>query len=92
MLTYKGQDIKACLVAHGFEEDVDTRVDSPTVGKCSVRLCIGIAASNNWYIKSTDIKSAFLQSNHLDRDVFILPQKEASVSNKVWKLNKCLYK
>ena len=39
-----------------------------------------------------DIKSAFLQSNKLDRDVYLTPPKEAEVDqDNVWKLKRCLY-
>ena len=40
---------------------------------------------------TTDIKSTFLQSDHLERDVFIIPPLEAENPGKLWKLNKGLY-
>lgn len=87
----KGNVVKARLVARGFQENEEMRVDSPTVGKSVSRICLTIAASNSWKIKTVDIKSAFLQSDNLERDVFITPPKEAETPGKIWKLKKCLY-
>ena len=89
--TRKGEDIKARLVARGFQETEQVRVDSPTIGKPLTRLTLSIAASRGWIIKSTDIKSAFLQSDEIDRVVYIKPPVEARCSNKVWRLRKGLY-
>ena len=93
VIVKKGERFKARLVARGFQEDQseEIRVDSPTVGKAAMRICFAIAASNHWTLESTDIKSAFLQSDHVDRDIFVIPPKEAGTPGKVWKLNKCLY-
>ena len=92
VLTYKGEKIRARLVAKGFQEHESMRVDSPTVGKPIVRLTMAIAASKGWQIQSTDVKSAFLQGNPPDRDIFVIPPVEASASDSyVWKLKKSLY-
>lgn len=92
VMWYKGSDIRARLVARGFEEDVELQKDSPTIGKSAIRIVLSIASSNNWTVKTTDIKSAFLQSKLIDRDVYIIPPVEACVSeNKVWHLKRCLY-
>ena len=43
-------------------------------------------------VKTTDIKSAFLQGKTLDRDVYLIPPKEAHTERgKLWKLKHCLY-
>ena len=45
-----------------------------------------------WPVKTTDIKSAFLQGKRLKRDVYLTPPKEADTPpGKIWKLNQCLY-
>ena len=63
-----------------------------TVGKVSVRLFFAICGSKMWTVKTTDIKSAFLQGNPIDREICIKPPKEAKVEiGKVWKLKRCLY-
>ena len=68
-----------------------TKLIVPTIGKSSMRLFITIAASADWTVKTTDIKSAFLQGMTLDRDVFISPPKEADLDgSKIWKLNRCI--
>ena len=56
-----------------------------------IRIIVTLAASKNWTIETTDIKSAFLQGSKLDRKVFIKPPKEAQVNNKLWELTKALY-
>jgi hypothetical protein len=92
VVSQKGDKVKARLVARGFEEHFVDQADSPTIGKSAVRLFLTIVASKDWTVKTTDIKSAFLQGMTLDRDVFITPPKEAGLSeNKIWKLNRCLY-
>ena len=91
VLTKKGSEIRARLVARGFEEEDEVKKDSPTVNKSSLRLMLTISSLKGWEINMTDIKSAFLQGSQLDRDVFIKPPKEAEMEGKLWKLNKCLY-
>ena len=60
------------LVVRGFEEkDFEIPRDSPTVGKGAMRLFISIAARENWTVKTTDIKSAFLQGKELEGDIYI---------------------
>ena len=89
--TRKGEDVKARLVAKGFQETEPVRADSPTIGKSVARLALSIAASKGWNIKSTDIKSAFLQGDEIDRVVHLKPPPEACCPNKVWRLKKSLY-
>ena len=93
VLWEKGDEIRARLVARGFEEKSnDSCVDSPTVGKVIIRIVLIIAVAMKWSIQSTDIKSAFLQGMPLSRDVFIKPPKEADIAaDFVWKLKKCIY-
>jgi transposase InsO family protein len=92
VLWQKGDGIRARLVARGFEEEQDLRSDSPTIGKSAIRILITIATSSEWKIKTTDIKSAFLQSKPIEREVFLQPPEEADVqSGFIWKLERCLY-
>ena len=87
VIVQKGPKVKARLVARGFEEDLASAVDSPTISKPCVRMLLAIAASNQWVIRSTDIKSAFLQGQVLIRDVFLKPPKESNTQQgKNWKL------
>ena len=91
VLWKKGDGIRARLVARSFEEDAILQKDSPTVGKNTVRVFLAIVASRSWNIKTTDIKSAFLQSKQIYRDVFVRPPKEAGCSDYIWILKRCLY-
>ena len=86
--------VKARLVARGFEEKVenDFRADSPTASKDVLRIFLSLLSTNSWQCNSIDVKAAFLQGSHLDRDVYLKPPKEADDSvGMLWKLNKCVY-
>lgn len=88
----KGDNMRARLVARGFEENAHVQRDSPTVGKDAIRLVLAIAASCDWTLKTTDIKSAFLQGKPVERDIFLTPPPEAGLpSDRVWQLRRCLY-
>ena len=92
VMAMKGDKIKARIVVRGFEENFLLQKDSPTVTKCGINILLMIAASKHWIIKSIDIKSAFLQSNDLEREVLVKPPKEANVEHgKIWRLKKPLY-
>ena len=57
-----------------------------------MRLFIAISVQHHWKIKTTDIKSPFLQEKQLTRDVYIQAPKEAGVtSGHIWKFKHCLY-
>ncbi|XP_064622512.1 uncharacterized protein LOC135484764 [Lineus longissimus] len=83
---------KARLVARGFEElESDIPKDSPTCASESLKLVLAILAQNEWEPKCMDIKTAFLQGYKIDRKVFLRPPREAKMTGKLWKLNKCVY-
>ena len=84
--------VKARLVCRGFEDPGDVvNKESPTVDKTSVRLFMAVSAMNKWEPRSFDIKSAFLQSNTLDREVFVKPPRDIKEQHLIWKLKKPLY-
>ena len=92
VLWKKVDEVRARLVVRGFEEVTNIQRDLPTVGKSTMRILFLVAASNLWSIKTTDIKSAFLQSKELNRKVYVLPPKEAEVDEtKLWLLKSALY-
>ena len=91
VLTEKGQEKRARLTCRGFLEEDDIPNSSPTVGKHTMKALLAIATTEGWDIKTTDIKSAFLQGNKLERDVYVKPPKELGLKNKLLKLNTCLY-
>ena len=84
---------KARLVARGFEEnDRNIEKDSPTVGKDSLRVMLSTVTDKQWKLRSIDIKTAFLQGEHIKRPVFLKPPAEANCPMKhVWMLKKCVY-
>lgn len=66
--------------------------DSPTVGKGTLRIFLAILSINNWTVKTTDIKSAFLQGKEIRRAVYIKPPKESDTAKgTIWKLKHGLY-
>ena len=83
--------VKARLVARGFEEDTySLRKDSPTCSKEAVRLALSVASAMGWDCHTIDVKAAYLQGNHIDREVTLKPPPEF-FKGKLWKLNKTVY-
>ena len=78
VLSVKDDKVKARLVARGFEEEQTIQSDSPTISKCGMRMCLMIVSHQGWTMRSTDIKSAFLQSKEMTRQVYVEPPKEAN--------------
>ena len=91
VMTEKGTETRARLTARGFQETADIPKDSPTMHKSSLRIVLALSAALGWKIQTTDIRSAFLQGNDLDRIVYVKPPKEANAAGILWLLNKCLY-
>ena len=92
VLWLKEDEIRARLTARGYEEQNDMPRKSPTISKQTFRTFLAISSSLGYEIKTTDIKSAFLQTNRLKREVFIKPPKEAKVTRgRIWKLKTALY-
>ena len=84
--------MKTRFLARGFEEKNLIQRDSPTASKGAMRILLTIAASKQWVIKTTDIKSAFLQGKELNRNVYLKPPKESeALYGIIWKLKHCLY-
>ena len=65
------QKVKARLVARGFEEKVRVQADSPTGIKETLNMLLTVAATKGWKIKIGDVKSAYLQGEKLDREVYM---------------------
>ena len=93
VVTNKDGNSKARLVVRGFEEqDLEIPKDSPTVGKGAMRMFLSIAALEQWTVKTTDIKPAFLQGKTLDRDIYIKPPEESKTPQDIiWNLKHGLY-
>ena len=85
-------DVKARLVARGFQENVDPpQADSPTALRESNKMFYAVAANEGFDLRSIDIRAAFLQSNDLDREVYVYPPADVKTRGKIWKLVKPLY-
>ena len=85
------EGIKARWVAREFQEEREIKADSPTVSKLGIRVLFAIAASKEWPLEVTDVKSAFLQGDVLDRELYMEPPAEEKKPNVIWRLNKAVY-
>ena len=62
------------------------RADAPTASKEALKLALMISANKNFKVKAGDIKSAFLQGENINRELFVRPPKEANSEGMLWKL------
>ena len=72
--------IKVRLVAKGFMEnsiESELNCEAPTCSPESLKIVLSVIKRKGWVIQSIDIKTAYLQSNKIERKVFIQPPKEA---------------
>ena len=44
-----------------------------------------------WQVKNLDIKAAFLQSEDIDREIFLKPPRDVKKQGIIWRLKKPLY-
>ncbi|MBW0576385.1 hypothetical protein O181_116100, partial [Austropuccinia psidii MF-1] len=90
----KPERFKARLVARGFRQIhgiyyEETFAPTPTFG--ALRLLFSIATTNNWPIKTFDVKVAFLHSI-IDKPVYVWPPQGMNIpKHHVLKLHKALY-
>ena len=75
---------KARIVAKGFHETVKPQADSPTALRESIKIFLAIAANEGFDLEGVDIRAAFLQSNVLDRDVYLEPPKDLKKPGILW--------
>ena len=86
-----GENItKARLCARVLEVVKDFPTDSPCCSRISIRTIFALIVSNQWEIKSIDVKTAFLQRRQIEKTIYLCPPKEAKLSN-IRKLQKCVY-
>ncbi len=91
--TYGTQKMKSRLCIMGNLEKVERlQTYSPTVSREMTLLSIHIMAVNQWTVRTLDVKQAFLQSDELEREVYVLPPIESGLDDKtVWKLRVAVY-
>ena len=87
---------KARLVVHGNQEKKlpsyeEYSKDSPTVTKLSLRIQFFLAAQFGWELVMADVTSAFLQSEELEREVFVKPPPDVAPPGILWRLKKPMY-
>ena len=83
--------IKARFVTKGFQEQNPHPSDSPTTSRETVKIFLAIAANEGWQVECSDVRSAFLQSDDIDRELFVQPPPERSKPGMIWKLVKPCY-
>ena len=86
--------VKARLCIRGDQERALSNIprDSPTVNKISIKLLVTLAVSQGWDIRSCDVERAFLQSDPIEREVFVWPPVEMNLPrDKVLQLKKTAY-
>ena len=79
------------MVVRGFEEIDVQQADSPTGDKPTLRIGMALAASYGWKLHGIDIKSAFLQAEKLDHEIYVRPPKELKKAGLIWRLEKPAY-
>ena len=82
--------IKARFVIKGFQEEIKLS-DSPTASRDTVKVFFTITANQKWILEGSDVKSAFLQSDEINRDVYIEPPSNRVKKGIIWKLRKPSY-
>ena len=91
--TYGSRKMKSRLSIMGNLEDAHKlRTYSPTMSKEMMLLTIHVIACNRRKVRTLDVKQAFLQSDEIDREVYVLPPPEAALGEEVvWKLTAAVY-
>ena len=83
--------MKACLVAHNYEEDLhNLKTDCPTCNCEAMHFVMLTATVMKWQVETLDFPSAF-QSGMLEREVFLRPSLEVCPKSQGWKLKRCIY-
>ena len=71
---------------HRDNDRDDLRSDSPCVNLEIFRLVLSISAEYKWTIAQMDIKTAYLQAQGFNRQIFVRPPKEVKDRSGLWKL------
>ena len=67
----------------GFEEINHEQIpkDSPTCSNEVLWTMLALIAQKKWKLNAIDIKTAFLQGGKIDREIYVMPPKEANTTN-----------
>jgi hypothetical protein len=82
---------KAWLVAKGYQEVIKPQSDSPTALNSSFKIFNAITAIEDFLMQVMDIRAAFLQSNKVDREIYLELPKDVKKYGIIWKIKKTLY-
>ena len=84
--------LDARLCARGFLETATENVSAPTISIHTVRAILAIVPTLGWKIRIVDVSRAFLQSENLERELYLDPPKGAELeANVKWKVLKPIY-
>lgn len=82
---------KARLVARGFEEEMaEWEKDAPTCNAETLKFCLTVIKVKKWKSYSLDVKTAYLQGDEIQREVYIRPPNESDWRG-LWRLRKTVY-
>ena len=70
--TKQDGSIKARFVIKGFQEE-HFQSDSPSASRDTLKLFCSLTANEKWKICGSDVRAAFLQSDAIDREVYVQP-------------------
>ena len=73
-----------------FQKKSEIQSDSPTGSNKCFDLLLAIIASKQATLNSIEIKAAFMQGHELNQDVYTVLPPEPNVTDKLWKLEKCV--
>ncbi len=73
--------VKSRLCIQGqLERDIDLlQTYAPTASRESTMAAINVMINNNWPNNTMDVEKAFLQGKRLEREVLVIPPKEAGL-------------
>ena len=85
--------LKARIVPHGNKDPLKNslRKDVPCMKPEQFRLLCSISAEKGWAICEMDVKSAYLQADGYEREVYILPPTEDKNRSNAWLLKRPAY-
>ena len=78
-------------MARGFEEEMaEWEKEAPTCSAETLKFCLTVMKLKKWTCYSLDVKTAYLQGDEIQREVYLKPPSEGDW-NGLWKLNKTVY-
>ena len=75
--------IKARFVIKGFQEE-SIQSDSPTASRETLKVFCTVSANEKWEVVASDVRAAFLQSDDIDREIFVEPPPQRK-KGLIWK-------